>query len=68
MKNSQRYRRNKTSNLRFCQRHEAYGESVSPRFSINKYLPLSSLWSLRTLCETSFHLVAATPLCEQQVA
>jgi len=37
-------------------RRIVYGESVSPRFSINIYLPLSSLRSPRSLRETSFGL------------
>jgi hypothetical protein len=46
---TQRRKRVKTSIPIFCRGHEAYGESVSPRFSINMYLPPLSLY-LYELC------------------
>jgi hypothetical protein len=46
---TQRHKRVKTSNPIFCRGHEAYGESVPPRFSINMYLPPLSLY-LYELC------------------
>jgi len=41
---TQRRKHAKTSNPIFCRGHEAYGESVSPRFSINIYLPQLPLY------------------------
>src|SRR4030042_4455396 len=61
---TQHCKRVKTSNSIFCRGHEAYGESVSPRFSINIYFHQLPLYLCVLCVRHLYYLVVAMLRCE----